>query len=113
MSGDGVVFVGLEAVGYSADAERWTFGAEGPAAWALFDAMASEEEATVDGVVAATVEVSNRVSLSRLQADPNVYLVDLSLGYARDLLGSAGTDLVANDLYWYVAGWIAIEEAGG
>jgi hypothetical protein len=106
----GVTLSSLEAIGYSPAGERWTFGAAGPTALQLIHSMAADEGVTIDGVVAASVRVADDEALNTLQGNPVVFLVDLSVGYAKDRLGSAGRDVVANDLYWHLAGWIPPSE---
>lgn len=56
------------------------------------------------GISAAKVVVPNAAVLSRIQANPDVYLVDLSVAdYEAAVSGNVTAGM--NDVYWALAGW--------
>jgi hypothetical protein len=65
--------------------------------------LAELQDATVDGVVSATVIVDSSNEYEELSRDSRVYLIDLSAAVA--LRENPGADLILNDVYWELMGW--------
>lgn len=108
LSDTGITFVEIEAVSAPlANGNRMTFGdAYHPDVWTLMDELASEEGAEMLGVVSAVVTVPNPGVLRRAERHPDVYVVDLAAEQVRRAHPEV-TNVAANDLYWYLAGWDA------
>lgn len=70
------------------------------------DELASEESAEMLGVVSTVVTVPNSGVLRLVERHPEVDVVDLAAEQVRRAQPEV-TNVVANDLYWYLAGWDA------
>lgn len=102
----GLTIQQVEAVSEEVDGLRTTaFAAYSASFGQTLDALFAEAGSAMLGITAATVEVSSADVLTRAEADPDVYVVDLALEQARR--ANKGThDFVMNDLYWRLAGWV-------
>lgn len=88
------------------DGLRWTFiGPYSANTPQLMEALAPEDEITMLGVVAAEVTVPDAAALVRLTAEPSVLVIDLSPAYVGRLAADY-EDILVNDLYWHLAGWL-------
>ena len=97
----------LEAVSDpDSQGQRWTFGGDFGDSFSRGLAEASEEQGVrVLGVVSAQVEITSAAALNRLRTSGDVFLVDLSEEQVRRSMPLV-SDVVVNDLYWNMAGWL-------
>lgn len=88
------------------DGLRWTFiGPYSASTPALMEGLAPEDNIPMLGVVAAEITVPDAAALARLTAEPSVFVIDLSPAYVRRLAADY-EDILVNDLYWHLAGWL-------
>lgn len=101
----GLQILSIEAVTEMYDGVRGTyFGPYSPSVWSQMSAIAEEFSTSFLGVTSAQVLVPNAAVLAAASGSPDVYLIDLSMEQARRTTGK--TDIVMNDLYWQLAGWL-------
>lgn len=100
----GLEIVSVEAVTHEYGGSRGTyFGLYGGHTWSVMDDIATEFSTSFLGVTAAEVRVRDRAVFDAVSDSPEVFLVDLGVEQARRMTGN--TDIVMNDVYWYLAGW--------
>jgi hypothetical protein len=99
----GVQLVSIEAIGHKASRVITAGGPAETGAVARLVDMAKEDGAAFDGIVAAEVVVPTQQTFAAADADPRVYLVDLSVEIVRRWAGPSH-EVGMNDLYWTLAG---------
>ncbi len=95
----------VEAVGQSGDGITTVGSAFGPHLEQDLHELADLAGAPLRGVVSAEVTVGGPAQLAAMRADARIYLVDLSKAHLQQHTPEL-TDVILNDLYWYVAGWL-------
>ncbi len=102
----GMSVLQVEAVSTGDGADRWTaFAENGPQLDSQLAELFAEVDADMLGIVSATVSVSSTEALAAVTGDADVFLIDLSPEQARRSHPSEH-DIVMNDLYWHLAGWL-------
>lgn len=107
IAGNEIDILTIEAVGLDGAGQRFSGGAPYSAdVWPQLVEFANEtvDGATLDGIVAAEVELAGRSEFDRAAADPRVFVIDLAAAIAMQASRSSEVPSL-NDLYWYLAGW--------
>lgn len=102
----GIVINTAEAVSEPmANGHRLTFGdAYTPEFWDVMSQIAIAEDAEMLGVISADVTVPTMGAYARGSRHDDVFVIDLAAEQVRRS-DSQITDVVTNDVYWYLAGW--------
>lgn len=104
----GLQFDYLEAISVELEEEpsRWTvFVPAGLNPEGLLGDEFDRLDVEMLGIISATVRVPDLAVLRAVRDDPAVFLVDLSLEQAQRLHPTE-SDIVMNDVYWQMAGWM-------
>lgn len=106
LRGLGLTVVQIEAVSEEVDGVRTTaFTPYATNFGQSLETLFADAGSAMLGITALTVEVSSANVLTRVGADPDVYVVDLALEQA-SRANPDNHDFVMNDLFWHLAGWI-------